>query len=165
MPLRETYRIDVDDASFNEFMRTFEHYRDVLDRMPGAWGKVNAKIGEARSEFADIAASMMAMMEMTHKSSQQIERFERHAGGAQRSLRGMAREAWDIAHHLADATRSILRWTGASTAAAGLLGFGSLWGLEHLGSSAGNLRRSSLGLGFAPGNAATMQAFQTTWDG
>ena len=161
MPLRETYGIDVDDASFNEFMRTFEKYRDVLDRMPGAWGKVNEKIGEARSEFADIAASMLSMMEMTNKSSREIERFERHAGGASRFISGMAREARDIAHHLGDATRSILRWTGVSTAAAGLLGFGSLWGLEHLGSSAGNLRRSSLGLGFAPGNAATMQAFQT----
>lgn len=161
MPLRSVLEIDVSDTRFQEFYRLFETYRDALDKMPGAWGKVNAAVGHSKSEFADMAAAMMSMLDLLERGRRKTSDLEEAAGGAARFFSTMSHHASNVARHVESAVGSILKIGGE--AALGLLGIGGggLYGIDRLAVGAGNLRRTSLGLGFAPGNAAGMQAFQT----
>lgn len=161
MTLRSVLEVDVDASKFDEFQAAFKKYQDALDRMPGAWGKVNEQTSKVRSEFADMAAAMLAQVELLARVNRETDRFEGSTRTAGTLLGDAARGARDIATHIGNATRDILRWTGITTAVGGLLGLGSIFGLEALASGAGNLRRTASGLGFAPGNAGSMTSFNT----
>lgn len=161
MPLRSVLEIEVDDAAFRNFQSLFEKYQAALDRLPSAWGKVNEKTGAVKSDFADMAAAMMAQHELLAKTSAETESLARSTGTAGRFFSGMARDAQSLATHIGNATRDLVRWSGLTTLAGGLLGLGSIFGLERLGVGAGNLRRTATGLGFAPGDAGSLTSFNT----
>lgn len=161
MTLRSVFDVDVNADSFNEFVRTFEKWQTALNNIPNAWGAVNKGVTTTKSEFADLAASLFTMNELMATANKEADNFERHTSSAAGFLGTMSRHAHDLSTRIADATRSMLRWGGITSAAAGLLGFGGVYGLERMADWSGNLRRSSYGLGFAPGNAALQQSFQT----
>ena len=70
------------------------------------------------------------------------------SGATANAWRDLARDSKSVADHISSATSSLLKW---GTIIGGLVGVGSLWGLDRLANVAGNLRRSSLGLGASPG--------------
>src|SRR5579859_2671806 len=129
--------------------------------MPSAWAKVNEKTATVRSDFADMAAAMMAQAELLSKARVETENLSHATSSAGRFMTGLARDARSVAGHIANATRDLVRWSGLTTLAGGLLGLGSIWGLERMAAGAGNLRRTATGLGFAPGDAGSLTAFRT----
>jgi hypothetical protein len=56
-----------------------------------------------------------------------------------------------MAGNIASATRSLLRWAEIGGIISGLLGVGSLWGIDRLAIAAGNQRRNALGQNITPG--------------
>jgi hypothetical protein len=85
-------------------------------------------------------------------ASEEAKRVASSFGGASawvsKGWNDLARDSGVVAKNIASATRSLIEWGGL---VGGLIGIGSLWGLDRLANTAGNLRRSSLGLGSTPG--------------
>lgn len=69
-------------------------------------------------------------------------------GGVASVWREAASHAQSFAGYIASATASILKW---GSILGGLVGVGSLWGLDRLAIAAGEQRRLALGLGASPG--------------
>ncbi len=104
-----------------------------------------------------MAASLMAQAELLRLSTRETENLSRTAQTTARHFEGISTATRNVASSISIATRDLLRWTGLVGAGVGLLGFGSVFGLEHLASSAGSMRRSAQGLGASP---AEVQAFR-----
>ena len=160
MALRGIYSIDVDDSAFKNFHATFEKYQRAVMRLPAAWREVSAEAVKGKNAFADMAAAMMAQAELLHRAQQDSAGLSRNVTSAGRGMAGLARHTKEVAAGLLSATRTLVRWTGITTAATGLVGGGSLWGIERLAMHAGDIRRSALGLGISPAEQQASVAFR-----
>ena len=137
MALRSVLTIDVDDSAFRQFSDAFHRYEQAVARTPSAWQKVRDAVSGQASQLDKATEATGAI---GHQASSQASAW-----------RAMSRNAKSFAGHIADATRSLLRWTALTGVISGVLGGGGLFGIERLAQSAASQRRSSSGLGVTPG--------------
>jgi hypothetical protein len=115
---------------------------------------------ETYKNFQAMAAALMSQQETLFESlknqmkmTQEVGRTTSKADVLERKMKGVARSA-------KDALGSLLKWSTIMGVGAGLLGVGSLFGLDRLGSSAGASRRSAQGLGIS---SSEQQAFNINY--
>lgn len=148
MALRSTLDIDVNDANWKKFQAQYEKYSEGLAKMPGAWAKVDK--GAQKSGDA-IAAMIKRHAELLKKLNAENNRFDDQSKRTARTWKDIATSTKTVLGNVKDTTLSLLKWTGIATAFTGLIGGGSLFGLDLLAASAGNTRRSALGRGITYG--------------
>ena len=156
MPVRSTIQIDIDDKNFQNFVKIYNQYKASLASMPAAWKQVSQLTNATAISFRGIVAEMVAAnvkQKLLVEAQTKADQITRTTADRWRDL---ARSSRAFATSVGDATRSILKWGGITGVFSGLLGLGSLWGLERLAAGAGGQRRSSLGLGLSAGE---QQAF------
>lgn len=156
MPVRSTIQIDIDDKNFQNFVKIYNQYKASLASMPAAWKQVSQLTNATAISFRGIVAEMVAAnvkQKLLVEAQTKADQITRTTADRWRDL---ARSSRAFATSVGDATRSILKWGGITGVFSGLLGLGSLWGLERLAAAAGGQRRSSLGLGLSAGE---QQAF------
>jgi hypothetical protein len=151
MPLRSILQIDVDDKAFKAHHEAFAKYRESLDKMPLAWKSVNAAAKGASVTIEDMAALMLAQNEHMVSLIKAQNAFGRATQNSAHHMGLLDRAASNISRHIGLATRDLLKWGTISAAATGLLGLGSLWGIEGLASSATASRMRARGLGMQYG--------------
>ncbi len=160
MAVKSIVSIDLDDTAFNKFAEAFAKYQAQLKETPKAWAEVGKQSGQTAITFEKLTAALLAQSVFSHEldkgAESQAKTVERQASAWDR----ISRSTQSAGRHIADATRSLLRWAEISGVVSGLLGAGGLWGIERLASSASNLRRSSLGLGTSAGG---QQAFDVAF--
>ena len=151
MALRSVIDIDVNDERFKEFVGLFEKYRDGLGKMPNQWGQFNAGVGQTHELMSGMAALMLAQFEMIHKMDKEEKSLERTTSRVGRAMGTVAKHTHTIYQNVVNTSRELMKWTGISGLFGGLLGVGSLYGLERMAGNASHLRSQAMGLGVQPG--------------
>lgn len=143
--------IDVNDSAFNDFSEKFEKYRAALGKLPKDWAKVTDETERTKKSFEAIAAAMMAQNAISIERAKR----ERASGDAVRASaagwRDIAKSTRDVAGNLLRITSTVLKWTGIAGIFGGLVGAGSLFGIERMASSVAGGRKSAQGLGVTYG--------------
>jgi hypothetical protein len=179
MPLRSVYEISMDDSKVRDFFDAFSQHREEVGGAGEEWVKAFQRAGTAakgvndylkqfESEFKDLStaatksakdqgAAMDEVAEATRKAATWQAQFGAAISTGSHHLGTAAKSARSIAGDLAEGTRWMMKWTGISTAVGGLVGAGSLFGLDRLAAGAGNRRFAAQGLGIP--NSTEQQAF------
>lgn len=145
--------IDVNDEQFKSFLDLYDQFHTSLQEIPEDWAKVGK---ESKSAFNAIGAAMLAQNTLLTKNLRGQREFNEEARKSALSWEKLSQHTKAAAGHIVDATKSLVRWTGAATIVSGLLGAGSLFGIDRLGHAVTAGRRSSAGLGVSYGQ---QQAF------
>lgn len=130
--VRSVIDIDLNDAKFVAFKKLYDQYQAALAKAPAQWALVNA----AMSKTETIGRRQLTVM-------QQIT--------AATSKMSLALES---------VARSLLKVSTITGVVGGLVGVGSLFGIERLAAGAAAARRSALGIGSTYGQ---QQGFQTAF--
>jgi hypothetical protein len=158
MPLKTLISIPVDDDRFKEFLALFAKYEAALKAMPGAWHDVGDAAAKSGVGFEGLAAAAMAQVDILHKLNQEERQRERTVTGTASSMRRMAHDARDVAKHITESTRQLMRWSGVTGMLGGLAGLGGLYGFDNMIRGASSTRTRSLSLGVRPGTLLALQS-------
>jgi hypothetical protein len=183
MPLRSVYEISMDDSKVRDFFDAFSAHREEVGGAGEEWAKAFQRAGTAaqgvtqylkqfESEFKDLgetatkaakdqAAAMGEVADAARKAATWQAQFGAAVSTGSHHLGTAAKSARSIAGDLAEGTRWLMKWTGISTAIGGLVGAGSLFGLDRLAAGAGDRRFQAQGLGVQ--NSANQQAFSLAY--
>lgn len=164
--------IDVNDDKFVAFMERFREYQSALDDLPEAWRVAAVGIGEsskqtekAKGEAKELGAEFNAVAEAILTINSGIDRlntnledskkkqdeFNKSTRSAKGFLSDATKDAKSLAGHIKEATASLLSWGGIVGIFTGVLGVGSLFGINRLAATTGAQRFTSLGLGTSIG--------------
>jgi hypothetical protein len=151
MAAKSIIDITVNDANFKQFVSLFNSYTTKLGQTPLAWKAVAQGIAQGADHFRDlvrdqaIAIGQARIMEEANKAAlkllQEQETVWQRIGRHGKNITTDFKEMFAFSN---------LQRIGVL----GLLGAGSLWGLEHLASSASDARKSASSLGVSPGEQA-----------
>lgn len=152
MAVKSIFDIEVDPSGkFADFAKLFEKYQTQLAKVPTAW-KDAAKAQQTNEKgFDRIAAAMLAQNEQMRRQVESQKNADRLAARQAGHWTSMARSSRDFLANVTKSTVQILKWTALTTLAGGLLGGGTLFGLDRLAMNVGAGRRSSTGLGLSYG--------------
>ena len=117
----------------------YQRYHQTLPANALAWQQINSRVNSAQNSMRSFQASSAASSSY---------------------WRTIAAHTASVASSLKSATDSLLRWASISSIIGGLLGVGSLFGLEHLAANVGRGRRESEGVGTSYGQ---QRAFELTY--
>ena len=160
MALKAVYDIDVDDTKFRKFKELFDRYQAALAKLPKDWQKVASGVDATKASFEQLA-----------KNAQRQSAADRSRAGNEKSVNAIARSTavvWTglietvgtVDKHLMHATGSLLKWSALTATFSGLLGGGTLFGIDRLAASVSAQRKSALGLGISYGQQG---AFNTNY--
>lgn len=158
MALRSVIDISVNASEFERFQAMFAKYQASLQSTPNIWQRVGVQAKNVATASAKAAQASQA--QATAGASLVVIQAAgtRHAAAQAGFWSKMATDSGKFALHIADATRSLLRWASLTGLISGILGAGGLFGIERLAASAGTQRAQGFGLGMKPGEA---KAYET----
>lgn len=113
-------------GAFQRFASLYQRYQQSLPQAVAAWQHINNRVN-----LASVA----------------MRSFNATSAAASSSWRTIASHTANVASSLKSATDSLLRWTSISSIVGGLLGIGSLFGLDRLALGVGAGRREATGVG------------------
>jgi hypothetical protein len=151
MTTRTILEIDLKDASFQRFLKTYEQYRQSLQSMPSAWKQVNKYTNATVVSFRGLVAEQVALNVKQKLMLDVQTKADQITKTTADKWRDLVRSARLFTTSVTDATRSILKWGSLTGLIGGLATIAGLWGLGRIAASAGDQRRSALGLGVSPG--------------
>ena len=185
MAVKSVIDIEVNDGAFRKFAERFRQYQNQVRATPEAWARTSEEARRAVDASNDLLAAQATQTEYARQLTRSREAETRQLQdqdairrqGAQRELgierqsriarerqvaiwRNLSRSSRDFANHIADATRSLLRWSALTGIVSGIIGTGGLFGIDRLARSAGNARSSAFGLGLTP---AEERSFTTNY--
>jgi hypothetical protein len=152
--------IQVNDESFKGFMELYGKYQESLSKLPGAWQDVNKATSANGVTIGELAAAMLTQNELlreTVDSHKDIEKAASRVDGVMGSINTKVASAAKSAAHV---TLELVKWSAIAGAAFAGLGFGSLFGIDKLASSASQISHGARGLGVDP---AAQQAFRVNY--
>jgi hypothetical protein len=124
--VRSIIDVVVNTGAFQRFASLYQRYQQTLPAAVASWQQINAKVTSAASSMKTMAVSSSSVSS---------------------AWRSIASHTANVASSLKSATDSLLRWTSISTIVGGLLGVGSLFGLDRLALGVGSGRREATGVG------------------
>ena len=155
--------IPIDDSAFTRFTEKFTKHQDAVKKLPEAWQAVTkgqektvAVLALMAQQNAIINKSVLGISAAIEKGVKAQGEMLKATRDSAYSMESLSRETGKIAGNIGSATANLLKWVGIGGAISGLLGVGSVWGLDRLALSEGAARRSALGLGLGSGQ---QQAF------
>lgn len=154
------FTVEVDDRAFQKFKELFDEYQEALEKSPKGWKDINKELDGARKRIEKINDGVNKTEGSVADLVQRTATWQRMAGATHSVMGGIEHRVASIARYAKDILFSFTKlsaWTGLG---AGLLGVGSLWGLERVAMQASNIRRTTQGLGMREGE---VQAYQTNF--
>ena len=149
MANRPILDIEIADDKWQAFLHQFEKHKTDLDGMPGVWAKIGQKMDAS-------GAAALATAESVQLMAANQEKFLRSVAASSYSMEGLARHTQSVWHSVHEMVGDFVKLSALTGLIGGILGVGSLWGIDRLALSAGGARRSALGLGVTSGE---QQAF------
>lgn len=165
--------IDVRDKAFKDFNRSFARYQAAVAAQPSAWAKVQASFTKYQMQFAKQPATWGSIGKAANALVNPFTKMAAAASVMTTRLRAaptylgkmrvigqsmvgifdkIGKSTLGIAKSIGRATLGLLKWASITGIIGGLLGGGSLFGLDRLAGSASNIRRESQGLGLSAGD-------------
>lgn len=151
MAVKSIIDIAVNDDQFKAFSALFEKYQEQLAKTPSAWASVNKEAKGTGDGFKAVAAALLAQNELVRKQAQAARDAAKAAKDQESSWASVAKNTKLAATNIANATLSLLKWTGLTTVLSGLLGAGGLWGIDRLAAGVAAGRAASAGIGISYG--------------
>ena len=148
--------IEFEDKA-KEFFKDFEKYRSALDKMPGKWRDIGSAVGRLTPELKDASAVFLAQQKLLERNAVLHERAARAskdvATNWEKTARGLGQLLRTGALNAFSPTAWLSGGLGLAGAAlkyggifGGLIGAGSLWGVDRLANNAGRVLYSAQGL-------------------
>lgn len=144
---RSVLEIDVDDKKFERYVKSFEKYREHVDKLPGQWKEVSEENMAVVNATKLMTASMLANMDVMRQNVEEQKKVSEHARKTSQYWESIQKNTSKVGVKL----KEFFQWSGVAGAVGGLAMGGAVWGLERLASSAGHSRRSATGLGVSYG--------------
>lgn len=148
MPNTAIVNVDVNDEQFKKFLELYDGFHAKLAEVPEDWAKVDKASSAA---FNAIGAAMLAQNALLAQGLKGQRDLNEESGKAATSWEKLSRHTKDAAGHIMGAAKALAKWVEISSIVSGLLGVGSLFGLDRLGLAVTAGRRSSAGLGVSYG--------------
>jgi hypothetical protein len=124
--VRSIIDVVVNTGAFQRFAAMYARYQQTLPATVDAWKRVTTTMKSLEKSMKDAGSSVKEQYNFWNK---------------------VAGKTKEVASNLKSATESLLRWTGITAAISGLIGVGSLWGLDRLALGVGAGRREATGVG------------------
>lgn len=156
MSIKSVIEIDVDDKAFKAFNALYQKYQTQLKGMPKVWSEVSKQIDGSKKTFQGLIAGLI--VERFHqqailKAQQEVDKLTRSTA-----------ESWaNIGRHSSRFV-GILNTVGRLTKDLGILGLvgaGSIFGLDRLASGVGAGRKHAQSLDLSYGQ---LRAFQLNYE-
>lgn len=161
MAVKSILEISVEDAAFTKYKALFDKYQAELKKHPEIWKQLGKQQRELASQWTNVANTFAKHLNQLEEAKNKLEDQEKHVSLAERLWAGMEKSSKGVSSHIANATTSLLKWSGLLSGITGLLGYFSFEGLMHLGSNVSGFRQSSMGLGVGIGQ---QRAFNIAFD-
>ena len=155
MPTKSVVDVQVNDASFNRFQELFTKYQASLAATPGKWKEANKEASVLVEQFERLGATLLAQGQIERENAEADKDRVNRLKHTETLWTSINKSSQSVAKNVLDIGAGLLKW-GALLG--GGLAFGSLFGIDRIGSSAADQRRSSKGLGLSIGEQS---AFQT----
>jgi hypothetical protein len=155
--IKSIVEVDVDTAKFARFQELFSRYETQLGKTPNAWKAVGKESAAMATQFERMAAALMAQNQLSKEGKDADEKRLKQMASTEKLWTSMSHSAKSVAKSVLDIGAGLLKW--GTLIGGGLLG-GSLFGLDRLGASVSDQRRTSMGLGLSIGERA---AFKTNF--
>jgi hypothetical protein len=157
MALKSVVQIEVQDAEFQRFSAMFDKYKEGLAATPDAWKAADVAAAAATGAIAAGAEGLHHHVVLINQAATASKAAAAHTVSQAGAWHSMARDARSFAGHVADATKTLLRWGELTGLISGILGGGGLFGIDRLAINAGERRKSALGLGVSPGEESAFK--------
>ncbi len=155
MAKKSIIEIDVEDSKWKAFMESFDAYEKALGDLPDAWKKIGEAMGHSGGTLSQTAQQAMQYLsesaghieEMAKglKSATKAQaQFGQASGVSRTKLKGLTKEAKDLAHSLFGIGKTLFK-IGTVGSLAGIAG---MFGLAE---SAYRRQRDARGLGMSTG--------------
>jgi soluble lytic murein transglycosylase-like protein len=148
---RSIIDIEVRDQAFKDFAQLFAKYQKQVENVPKGWDKVGAAIKAANTPFDKVAAGVKSTVDLLKNAHTAQEKFRLSAQLTGKAFGSMATGAGKLAKNIKAVTLDLLKWGTLTGVFSGLLGAGSLFGMDRLARAASTSRREAQGLGISPG--------------
>lgn len=153
MAVKSIIEIDLNDSAFKRFASAWDAWRKRADKPIAALSK-DVSVLKSQTEIMRAQTDFL-------RAQKKLEQEKEESLGRQLSLWGhIATRTRDFSDRL-QGVHSLLTRLGVGTAIAGLMGAGSLWGLDRLGATVGAGRRAAQGLGVSYGE---QRAFRLNYE-
>lgn len=160
MATKSIIDIDINDEKFNSFLTKFNAYKTAAAKSPPAWAatdKYTQAIAESMQAVVAAIAAQTVELGRVDKQQRSVATWSQTVGRAWTDISRSTKSAFG---HITGITGQLLKWGALTSVFSGLLGFGSLFGLNRLSAGVSGGRRSALGLGIGYGE---QKAFSTNF--
>lgn len=138
--------VDVDSAAFAAFYSKYRDYQAALEKTPEAWKKVAKASADARKEAEGAAKAGEEQAAALTSAASSATTLRRMSEATAHAWNNMQRSTLNVAGNIANATASLLKWTGVVGLISGLTGGVGLFGMDRLADSVSSNRSAALGL-------------------
>lgn len=160
MALKSVFQVEIDDTRFKSFKQQFDRYQEEVKKLPAEWRELNSEISETKT----LMEKMAEAAQLNASSSQKQLEHHKEASAVARNVAiawsFISRQVGNVKDHIDHMTSSLVKWSTVTAAFAGLLGAGSLFGLDRLANSIAQQRRLAMGMGMSIGQRS---AFDTNY--
>jgi hypothetical protein len=151
MAVKSIIDVEINDESFKRFNDLFNQYRQKLGETPAAVNAVNAEIKNSEAAYAGVVAAIFAQTETLKHAMTAQQDYNKETDKGAHSWNTIAKATKSAVSDIIAGTTALLRFASFGGALSGLLGAGTLFGLDKIGQGVGNARRSSQGVGASTG--------------
>ena len=155
MALKPIFEIDVDDTKFKKFIELFNKYQVDLKKMPGAWNKIGEAVEKTNEEInnsSDATGQQVNAVRNIEEGQKRVTAVSKTTAVVWSSI---SNSVSSVSRNISSATSSLLKWSTVTAVFGGLLGAGSLFGIDRLAASVSASRRSAMGLGVSYGQQSS----------
>ena len=145
--------VEINDKEFGEFKKKFDDYTKAVADSRKEWQKTTGVAKVVAGASNEITAAIAAQTALLLKSSKEQERAAKSSRDTEKSWKSISGYAKGTASSIASATTSLIKWAGIGSILSGLLGVGSIFGLDRLAAGVAGTRRASLGVGVSAGES------------
>lgn len=157
MPIKSRIDIGVDSDKFKQSFNLFQKYQSALKEQYGAYVnhaphiKAAAEVGGQVAKFLDLDQAARSQTNFAAAAQKASLTFKGLASGVKQTLEGFARVALSPLEILFPAGLAV----GLFGLGAGLVGAGSIYGLERGAAGVSDRRREAMGLGVSYGSLSS----------
>ena len=132
MATKSVIQIELDDAPWKNFQKEFKAHTELLNKLPGQWGAVGKSISGLSGAAGRFTASIAKAATEFKKADTSSGKLLVALRSADKVTTSLARNTFNLARNLAEATKSLLSWGALTGLISGVLGAGGLFGITRM---------------------------------